>query len=85
MPALADYRNHPAVRTAAFAGSATAAIVGLLALKYNDRAIFDEHREGIATKPGWPLVGQLPSLVANKEKIHEWFLEGFEDLDVLTT
>ncbi|KAG0749659.1 hypothetical protein G6F16_003497 [Rhizopus arrhizus] len=61
------------------------ALLTALAIKYPDRAIFDEHREGIAYKKGWPLVGQLPVIISNAELMHEFFMNGFNDLDSLTT
>ncbi|KAI8887433.1 cytochrome P450 [Backusella circina FSU 941] len=65
-------------------GLSTAIVAGL-ALKYNDRALFDEHREGIASKPGWPIVGNLPAIIMNAEKVHQFFLEGFNINKALTT
>lgn len=62
----------------------SAAIIGALALKYPDRAIFDEHRPGIAFKPGHPLVGTLPSLMLNSSKIHDILLRTFTDTRKLT-
>ena len=64
---------------------ASAAVVAGLALKYPDRALFDEQRNDIAHKKGWPLLGALPALLANKEKMHEFMLSGFTVLDSLTT
>jgi hypothetical protein len=63
----------------------SSAVVAGLALKYNDRALFDEHREGIASKPGWPIVGNLPAIIMNAEKVHQFFLEGFNVNKALTT
>ncbi|CDS07716.1 hypothetical protein LRAMOSA01665 [Lichtheimia ramosa] len=85
MSLLGDRKNNPVLQKAGIIGGATAAVLGLLALKYPDRAIFDEHREGIPYTKGWPLVGILPTLVANKERIHHMFLEGFELSDSLTS
>lgn len=65
-------------------GLSTALLTALL-IKYPDRAIFDEHREGIAYKKGWPLVGQLPAIISNAELMHEFFMNGFNELDSLTT
>lgn len=66
-------------------GAAAATVLGLLALKYNDRAIFDEKREGMVNLPGYPLVGGLPKMLANKERILDLILQGFEDNDCLTS
>lgn len=63
----------------------SAAIIGALAIKYPDRALFDEHRPNIPQKIGWPLVGMLPSIVNNSSKMHEMLLRGFSDSGALTT
>ena len=78
-------RKNSALQKIGMIGGASAAILGLLALKYPDRAIFDEHREGIVTQPGYPLVGGLPAIVINKEKMHDLFMTGFELTGALTT
>ncbi|CEP14836.1 hypothetical protein [Parasitella parasitica] len=64
---------------------ASAAIITALALKYPDRALFDEHREGIAERRGWPIVGRLPEIASNAEILHEFLLHGFTSLNSLTT
>ncbi|KAI7902864.1 cytochrome P450 [Cokeromyces recurvatus] len=56
-----------------------------LVIKYPDCAIFDENREGIAYNKGWPLLGGLPTILASSERIHEFFLSGFTNLNSLTT
>ncbi|KAI8137496.1 cytochrome P450 [Fennellomyces sp. T-0311] len=66
-------------------GGVTTAVLALLALKYPDRAVFDEHREGIPSQKGWPLIGNLPAIISNKETMHHLFMQGFSDLGVLTT
>ncbi|KAI8642442.1 cytochrome P450 [Parasitella parasitica] len=63
----------------------SAAIITALAIKYPDRALFDERREGIAEKPGWPIVGRLPEIVSNAETLHEYLLHGFTSTNSLTT
>ncbi|KAI9352363.1 cytochrome P450 [Pilaira anomala] len=63
----------------------SAAIVGAFAIKYPDRALFDEHRPNIPQKIGWPLVGMLPAIVNNSSKMHEMLLRGFSDSGALTT
>ncbi|KAI9490825.1 cytochrome P450 [Zychaea mexicana] len=85
MSAFGDRKNNAILQKIGVVGGATAAVLGLLALKYPDRAIFDEHREGIVRQPGWPLVGGLPSIVGNKEQMHELFMAGFENTGALTT
>lgn len=63
----------------------SAAIIGVCALKYPDRAIFDEKREDIASNGGWPIVGALPAIIYNAERMHEFLLNGFTQLNTLTT
>ncbi|KAI7852169.1 cytochrome P450 [Circinella umbellata] len=85
MSVFGDRKNNSALQKIGIIGGASAAILGLLALKYPDRAIFDEHREGIPTQPGYPLVGGLPTIVRYKEKMHDLFMTGFELTGALTT
>ncbi|KAI9009909.1 cytochrome P450 [Phycomyces nitens] len=66
-------------------GSVSAVVLGLLALKYPDRAIFSEHRKGIHHSRGWPLLGATPSFIWNKDKIHDYFLNQFEKSGALTS
>ncbi|GAA5809153.1 hypothetical protein MFLAVUS_002558 [Mucor flavus] len=61
------------------------AVIGALAVKYPDRAVFDEHRPGIPYRSGYPLVGMLPSLMINSSKMHDVLLRGFTDSKALTT
>ncbi|KAL0076498.1 cytochrome P450 [Phycomyces blakesleeanus] len=65
--------------------SASAIVLGLLALKYPDRAAFYERRKGIYHSRGWPILGATPSMIWNKEVIHEYFLHQFEKSGVLTS
>ncbi|KAI8047135.1 cytochrome P450 [Gilbertella persicaria] len=67
-----------------YLGGATTAGIAILALVYNDRAVFDSAREGIKTQPGWPLIGNLSLLIQHKNKIHDFLLAGFNQLDELT-
>lgn len=55
MSPYADFHNHPV----ALASGVTAAAIVLFALKYNDRAVFEELPPGIAFTPGWPPAGSL--------------------------
>ena len=71
-------------RTLRYVGGAAAAGLAALSLIYHDRAIFDEVREGIKEQPGWPLVGNLPLLLSWKDRIHDFLLMGFTELDELT-
>lgn len=63
----------------------SATILTALAIKYPDRAVFDEHREGIPHKGGWPILGSLPSIIGNAENLHEFLLSGFTTMNSLTT
>jgi fatty acid omega-hydroxylase len=63
----------------------SAVILTALAIKYPDRAVFDEHREGISHNGGWPILGSLPHIISNAENLHEFLLNGFTKLDSLTT
>lgn len=63
-----------------------AAVGGLfvLSLIYNDRAVFDEKRKDIKTQGGWPLVGNLPLLIQWKDRMHDFLLNGFNELNEQT-
>lgn len=67
-----------------YIGGAALAGIGVLSAIYHDRAVFDSNREGIKTQKGWPLVGNLPVLIQYKDKIHDFLMEGFTQLDELT-
>jgi hypothetical protein len=60
------------------------ATIGVLALKYPNRALFHEEREGVCRKNGWPIVGSLPTILSRKDAIHELFLERFTELKAKT-
>ncbi|KAI9260881.1 cytochrome P450 [Helicostylum pulchrum] len=64
--------------------STVGAITGLLAIKYNDRALFDEKREGIPSPKGVPILGNLLNISRNKHRYFEYLLEVYEQLDTLT-
>lgn len=64
--------------------STVAVITGLLALKYNDRAVFDEKREGMLYPKGVPLLGNLLNISRNKHRYFEYLLEVYESLDTMT-
>ena len=61
-----------------------AAALGLLAFRYNDRAIFTERRKGIFFAPTDPLVGGLLKQLNNKHRLHDYLIEVMEKLDVMT-
>ena len=85
MSVFGDRKNNSALQKVGMIGGVTTAVLAILAWKYPDRAVFDEHREGIATQKGWPLIGNLPALLSHKETMHNLFLDGFENLGTLTT
>jgi hypothetical protein len=64
--------------------STIAVITGLLALKYPDRALFDEHRENIPHTKGDPLIGNLIAVSRNKNRYFEYLVEVYEKLDTMT-
>lgn len=64
--------------------SAIATITAALALKYPDRALFDEHRENLAHPKGVPILGNLLNLSRNKDRYFEYVVEIFENLDTMT-
>ncbi|CAO3598708.1 unnamed protein product [Absidia cylindrospora] len=70
--------------TASTVGKVAFATVTALAAYYNDRAIFDENREGMINYRGLPLVGNLPLLIQNKDKIHDMLLETYHQHKALT-
>jgi len=72
--------DNPIGRTAV----ASLALLGGLALKYPNRAIFDEFPKGIPHGEGYPLVGALPNMLMNAEKINDFLLRGFTVLDSQT-
>lgn len=67
-------KNHPILS----ASSAAALAITTLAAMYPDRAVFHPLRKDITRPPGWPLVGDLPYLIQYKDKIYDFFVEGFE-------
>lgn len=76
--------SSPAAQYAMTIGSAGAAALGALAIMYPDRAIFDEKREDIPQRHGYPLIGSLPDLLSNMESFHHFALKGFETVGVTT-
>jgi hypothetical protein len=71
---------------AAIVLSAVATLTGLLALKYPDRALFDEHRENVPypKKGTVPILGNLLNVSRNKNRYFEYVVELYEQLDTLT-
>jgi hypothetical protein len=67
-------KNHPILS----ASGAAVLAVSALAATYSDRAVFHPSRKDIPRYPGWPLIGNLPTLLQYKDKIYDCLLEGFE-------
>ncbi|KAI8086171.1 cytochrome P450 [Halteromyces radiatus] len=65
------------------AGTAAAALTAL-AIKYNDRALFDEHNPGTPYRKGYPLLGTLPGLIRGKCTIHDFTMKAFNDANAMT-
>ncbi|KAI9320823.1 cytochrome P450 [Dichotomocladium elegans] len=63
--------------------SALAGLVGL-GLVYKDRALFDERRPDIPQEPGWPILGNIPTILRWVSYIHEFGVECFTRMDALT-
>ena len=59
-------------------------VLGLLALKYNDRAVFTKRRDDVPFIKGAPLVGNLFHTIATVDIIYDDLTESFEKLDTLT-
>lgn len=67
-------KHHPILS----ASGAAVLAVSALAATYSDRAVFHPSRKDIPRYPGWPLIGNLPTLLQYKDKIYDCLLEGFE-------
>ena len=61
-----------------------AAILGLLSLKYNDRAVFTDRPNTEVFSPGVPLFGSLFEQIRNKDRILEHFDYLMNKHDTLT-
>ena len=64
---------------------AAAAALSLLVLKYRDQALFSRIRNDIPKVPGAPLVGSLFSFISSLEKMLDFDIKQFKDLDTMTT
>ena len=62
----------------------SAVVLGLLTLKYNDRAIFTERRENIYNASGLPLFGIMFEQIAKKERFLDFFIEKMNEADSMT-
>jgi fatty acid omega-hydroxylase len=81
---LNNMPDNSVIQNVGLAGAAVASLVTLLAIKYNDRPAFYEHPKDIPYNGGLPLVGNLPELINNVPRLHDYVLELFEKLDTLT-
>ncbi|KAI9492576.1 cytochrome P450 [Zychaea mexicana] len=82
MTPIIDTKNVPQI--AAITTSAAVGMLGLLAIKYNDRAIFDERRTDLPFITGEPLIGTLGMQLRNKDQLYEYQTYTLERLDTLT-
>ncbi|KAI7851601.1 cytochrome P450 [Circinella umbellata] len=62
----------------------SAAILGFLTLKYNDRAIFTERRDNIHSASGLPLFGIMFEQISKKERFLDFFIEKMNETDNMT-
>ncbi|SAL94944.1 hypothetical protein [Absidia glauca] len=76
--------QHSYLQTAGFITGGTTLLLGLLALKYPERPIFAERHDELPYPGGYPLVGMALDIMKNKETIHCFFLQVFENLNTLT-
>ncbi|KAF7723245.1 hypothetical protein EC973_002183 [Apophysomyces ossiformis] len=79
-----DSKSNTLSTTATLVGGAVTAILAALALKYPDKAVFDDPHKGLPLITGWPLLGTLPHLLYHSQKAHDFFLRNFQQLDSLT-
>ena len=69
------------VRNAAIVSAIT---LGLLSIKYHDRALFTEKREGVQFIPGSPIVGGLIQQLKNKDRLLDNVLDILEKHNATT-
>ncbi|KAG0767835.1 hypothetical protein G6F29_004320 [Rhizopus arrhizus] len=68
----------------ALTGVAISSLVVFLSLKYHDRPLFRKRVQGIPNVKGYPLVGNLPSILKHGERFYDYNVELFESHDTLT-
>lgn len=56
----------------------------ILGLIYHDRALFDKKRPDIYQDPGWPILGNIPDILAWVPYFHEFGHDVFTRMDELT-
>ncbi|KAI7861836.1 cytochrome P450 [Spinellus fusiger] len=82
---LVGHNNKSTLQKFGVAGGAAVAITALLALKYPNRAIFEEYRENIVyMSGGLPIVGQLVNMLKSTHRMHDFRSNLFENIDALT-
>lgn len=77
-------KDIPVGQQVALAGALASSALAYLSIKYHDRPTFYEHSKDIPYVKGYPLLGNLPSLLSNIERIYDYQLDMFEKMDVLT-
>lgn len=63
---------------AAVASGTFATGLAVLAYMYPDRAVFDNDDREFPQRKGYPLIGHLPYIVANVDRIYDFMLENYE-------
>lgn len=56
----------------------------ILGFIYHDRALFDKKRPDIYQDPGWPILGNIPDILAWVPYFHEFGHDVFTRMDELT-
>ncbi|KAF7728512.1 hypothetical protein EC973_005916 [Apophysomyces ossiformis] len=79
-----DNKHNALLTTAGLIGGTVTAILAALAVKYPDKAVFDDPHEELPLRKGWPLLGTLPHFLYNSQIAHDFFLRDFILLDALT-
>ncbi|KAI9323448.1 cytochrome P450 [Dichotomocladium elegans] len=82
---LAPFVDTPSQNMMTMVSGASAAVLGLLALKYNDRSIFTEPKEDVIFIKGHPLVGSLFKLIKNKDRLHDYVTYNFDRHNTMIT
>ncbi|CAO3586330.1 unnamed protein product [Absidia cylindrospora] len=76
--------QHPYMTTATMVTAGAALLLSALAVKYPNRPIFTEDREDIPSNCAYPLVGITPSLLKNKDVLHQFLFDIFEKHNIMT-
>lgn len=73
--------KNSALQQLGVAGAAASAVIALLSIKYHDRPFFYEHPKGVPHAPGYPVIGSLGALLKNMDRILDYELDLYEELD----